>query len=309
MTKIEQPEKSSRASNKQNLYKVSISSIKQELEDVSYLSDDLIITPLTVAKNITNNYPATIDGFAALITMRGAATISIDMKNYNVGPNMIVFFNPNSIIKTIYSSDDAFAYLIAFSKSFVNDIQIDLSTSIPIYMRFGKEPILKVTSEDVAEIRQLFQLIKTMLESDKQRFRQEIIRTLFTTIFYIITDINQRDKKSDAARTKGRAEVLFDSFLDLLHKHNKQERNVVFYSNKLNITPKYLSTVVKDISGKTAARWIDESVILEAKTLLKFSGKSIQEIAYHLNFNTQSFFGKYFKQHTGYSPSRYKHKE
>ena len=71
---------------------------------------------------------------------------------------------------------------------------------------------------------------------------------------------------------------------------------------------KYLSSVVKEVSGKTAARWIDESVILEAKALLKYSGMSIQEIAYHLNFSTQSFFGKYFKQHTGTSPSRYKRK-
>ena len=81
-----------------------------------------------------------------------------------------------------------------------------------------------------------------------------------------------------------------------------------FYARQLNITPKYLSSVVKEVSGKTAARWIDESVILEAKTLLKYSGMSIQEIAYSLNFSTQSFFGKYFKQHTGTSPSRYKRK-
>ena len=88
----------------------------------------------------------------------------------------------------------------------------------------------------------------------------------------------------------------------------QQERNVRFYARRLNITPKYLSTVSKDVSGKTAARWIDEAVILEAKSLLRYSGMSIQEIAYHLNFSTQSFFGKYFKQHTGYSPSRFKRK-
>lgn len=306
MTKAEQKEKLRADLKRRALQKISISSIKEELEDVSYLSDDLIITPLTVKKNVTNIYPTSIDGFAAVITMCGSATISIDMKSYDVGPNMIVFFSPNSIIKTINSSEDAFAYLVAFSKSFVNDIQIDLSTSIPIYMRFGKKPILEVTNSDVAEIRQLFQLIRTMLDSDKKQYRQEIIRTLFTTIFYIITEINQRNKSSSTAQNRGRSEVLFDSFLELLQQYNKQERNVVFYSNKLNITPKYLSTVVKDVSGKTAAKWIDESVILEAKSLLKFSGKSIQEIAYQLNFNTQSFFGKYFKQHTGYSPSRYK---
>ncbi len=72
--------------------------------------------------------------------------------------------------------------------------------------------------------------------------------------------------------------------MSLLQQYNKRERNVSF-AKQLNITPKYLSSVVKEVSGKTAARWIDESVILEAKALLKYSGMSIQEIAYHLNFS------------------------
>ena len=221
-----------------------------------------------------------------------------------VKPNTIVFFNPDSIIRTVKCSSNAAAYLLAFSKSFVNEIQIDLSTSLPVYMRFGKAPVLPVTQQDVDEIRQLFQLIKTMLLSDKERYRHEIIRTLFTTAFYIITEINLREQPGEMKQ--GRCEVLFDEFMSLLQQYSKRERNVSFYAKQLNITPKYLSSVVKEVSGKTAARWIDESVILEAKALLKYSGMSIQEIAYHLNFSTQSFFGKYFKQHTGTSPSRYK---
>lgn len=290
----------------ENLKKVSISRIKKELQDVFYLSDDLVISALNTQSNTTSNYPAAIDGFSAIIMMSGEAVISIDMQEYSIRPNTLVFFNPDSIIRTIRSSSDATAYFMAFSKSFVNEIQIDLSTSLPVYMRFGKEPVLEVTPTDVEEIRQLFQLIKTMLRSEKERYRHEIIRTLFTTAFYLITDINQRAEPG--IRKQGRCEVLFDEFMSLLQQHNKHERNVSFYAHLLNITPKYLSSVVKEVSGKTAARWIDESVILEAKALLKYSGMSIQEIAYHLNFSTQSFFGKYFKQHTGTSPSRYKRK-
>ena len=236
--------------------------------------------------------------------MAGEATVSIDMQNYHVRPNMIVFFSPDSIIRTVKCSSNAAAYLLAFSKSFVNEIQIDLSTSLPVYMRFGKAPLLEVQQQDVDEIRQLFQLIKTMLRSDKERYRHEIIRTLFTTAFYLITEINLREQPGE--QRQGRCEVLFNEFMSLLQQHNKRERNVSFYAKQMNITPKYLSSVVKEVSGKTAARWIDESVILEAKALLKYSGMSIQEISYHLNFSTQSFFGKYFKQHTGTSPSRYK---
>ena len=293
-------------SGRESLHKVSISRIKKEMSDVFYLSDDLVIATLSAQNNTTSDYPATIDGFSAIIMMAGEATVSIDMKTYQVRPNTIVFFNPNSIIRTIKCSSNAAAYFLAFSKSFVNEIQIDLSTSLPVYMRFGKAPLLPVTPQDVEEIRQLFQMIKTMLRSDKERYRHEIIRTLFTTAFYIITEINQRER-TDTVK-QGRCEVLFNEFMSLLQRYNKRERNVSFYAKQLNITPKYLSSVVKEVSGKTAARWIDESVILEAKTLLKYSGMSIQEIAYHLNFSTQSFFGKYFKQHTGTSPSRYKRK-
>lgn len=298
--------KAIRESGRENLRKVSISRIKKEMNDVFYLSDDLVITTLSAQNNTTAEYPASIDGFSAIIMMTGEATVSIDMQNYSVKPNTIVFFNPDSIIRTVKCSANAAAYFLAFSKSFVNEIQIDLSTSLPVYMRFGKAPVLEVAPQDVDEIRQLFQLIKTMLRSDKERYRHEIIRTLFTTAFYIITEINQREQPGGIKQ--GRCEVLFDEFMSLLQQYNKRERNVSFYAKQLNITPKYLSSVVKEVSGKTAARWIDESVILEAKALLKYSGMSIQEIAYHLNFSTQSFFGKYFKQHTGTSPSRYKRK-
>ena len=285
--------------------KISISRIKQEMKEVYYLSDDLVILALD-PNSPSLGRPVSLDGFAAIVMMSGEATLSINLNGYLVRPNDVVVFTPEVAINVVGYTEQATAYMIAFSKSFVNEIQIDLATSLPVYMRFGKDPVLHATSADVGEIRQVFQLIKTMLRSDKERYRHEIIRTLFTTAFYIITDLNQRERPAN--RPKGRGELIFEEFTSLLQRYNKRERNVGFYARQLNITPKYLSSVVKEVSGRTAARWIDESVILEAKTLLKYSGMSIQEIAYSLNFSTQSFFGKYFKQHTGTSPSRYKRK-
>ncbi len=291
--------------NKRSLKRVSLDRIKLEMDGVSYLSNDLVITHLTPQTNHTTARPVSINGFAAIIVMSGEAKLSIDMNEYEIKPCDIVFFNPESIIHTIECTPDAAAYLLSSSKRFMNEVQIDLSTSLSIYMRFGRNPVLHTSKQDVEEIRQLFQLIKTMLGSDKERYKNEIIRTLFTTIFYIISDLNQRTDHTDDVK-RGRAEVIFDEFLLLLNKHNRQERNVQFYAEKLSISTKYLSAVVKEVSGKTAARWIDESVIVEAKSMLLYSGLSIQEIAADLNFSTQSFFGKYFKQHTGVSPSRFK---
>ena len=80
-----------------------------------------------------------------------------------------------------------------------------------------------------------------------------------------------------------------------------------WYSNEMCLTPKHLSEVVKNVSGRTAGQWITTFVLVETKTLLKNSTLSIKEIAQEMNFPNQSFLGKYFKNVTGMSPSDYRH--
>jgi AraC-like DNA-binding protein len=75
------------------------------------------------------------------------------------------------------------------------------------------------------------------------------------------------------------------------------------------LLPKRIIRNQRRISGKSVSEWIDNYVILEAKTLLKYSNMSVQEIAYYLNFPNQSFFGSYFKRNAGMSPSQYKAKK
>lgn len=286
-----------------NFNKLSVSQIRNNVNDPFYFSDDLVIAyinPRTVPLTATQ-----IDGFVALIMMQGTARVTLGTESYDLKPNMMMYIHNDTVLRRVECSKDAGAYVVAFSQKFIADVPVDISTSLPVYLRFGKSPCIDLTDTDVAEIRQLFGLIKTMLRSDKEQHKSNIIQTLFTTVFYILSDINQR---REVHTKQGRCEVIFEQFTQLLQQHHKRERNVGFYAEQMNITPKYLSSVIKEISGKTAARWIDEYVILEAKTLLKYSGMSIQEIANALNFSTQSFFGKYFKQHTGYSPSRFKRK-
>lgn len=209
--------KSKKAANPTGLRRVSLQRIKRELEHVSYLSDDLVITKLTPEDKESLSQSLTINGFAAFVITKGTATISIDLVHHEVNACDIVFINPESIIQTIDCSSDAEAYFISASKSFMSSIQIDLSTSLAIFMRFERDPILHISQQDVDEIRQLFQLIKTMIKSDKEQHKAEIIRTLFTTMFYILTDLNQRGQRVETLK-KGRGEVIFDEFMLLLDR-------------------------------------------------------------------------------------------
>jgi AraC-like DNA-binding protein len=99
-----------------------------------------------------------------------------------------------------------------------------------------------------------------------------------------------------------RAEELFDKFIELLSEHFMHERSVKFYASELCISPKYLTTVIKQTSGKTATVWINNKVVNEIIRRLLYSQSSIKEIAYDLNFTNVSFFGKFFKARSGMSP-------
>lgn len=106
-----------------------------------------------------------------------------------------------------------------------------------------------------------------------------------------------------------RNKQLFNKFMALVKLYHTYARGVKFYAGKLCLTPNYLSGAIKEYTGKTAAEWVDEYVILEAKIMLKDSSLSIQEISYKLNFPSQSAFGKYFRQQVGVSPKQYRNKE
>ncbi|MDE6371203.1 MAG: helix-turn-helix domain-containing protein, partial [Duncaniella sp.] len=105
---------------------------------------------------------------------------------------------------------------------------------------------------------------------------------------------------------QSRREELLTRFIELLETNFSSQRTVKFYADRLCVTPKHLSAVVKESSGKTASDWIDQRVILEAKQLLRSTGMNVQEISAALNFANQSFFGKYFKHLTGMSPRDYR---
>lgn len=136
--------------------------------------------------------------------------------------------------------------------------------------------------------------------------RKEIAQSLLLALFHEVYGMFKNHMPIETK--KSRQEELFSTFIQTLASNYRQERSVSFYAGKLYVTPKYLSLLVKNVSNRTAGEWIDDYVILEAKALLSSSRMSIQEIADRLNFANQSFFGKYFKQHVGLSPTEYRKK-
>ena len=150
-----------------------------------------------------------------------------------------------------------------------------------------------------------FNLIQRKVKDSSHRFRKELVTVLLKSMLYDIgNEIYQLQLSTNNKQT--RAEKIFYDFIQLLQEHFRYERRVNWYAGQLNITPKYLSESVKQVSKRPPNDWIDRYVIMEIRVLLKNSTMSIKEIAQELHFPNQSFLGKYFKEHVGMSPLKYR---
>lgn len=113
-------------------------------------------------------------------------------------------------------------------------------------------------------------------------------------------------KVGTAYRLDNRRDDVLKSFMELLYKHYKEEHEVSFYADALNLTSRYFSSIIKERSGQTPSVWIATALLVDAKQKLQTSPLSVREISEVLNFPNQSYFGKWFKVHTGVSPLEYK---
>ena len=169
-------------------------------------------------------------------------------------------------------------------------------------------PCIVIPEERVKPFIGLSLVMKDLYEDRDNSFRIQLFKNFiqnFILDFYDKTQHLFLQKKTEGIN---RQEEIFKRFIQLIHKHCTTQREVSFYAAELFITPRYLSTIVQNVSGTTAKSIIDRHVILEIKALLQSTSLSIQEISNRLSFPDQSFFGRYFKKHTGKSPLQYRNR-
>ena len=257
-------------------------------------------------------YPVRFDGYIIFFLRKGHFTIDLNLNTYEVKPHSLLMNVPGNIIKlSSYAEDhigDAELYFVLASREFMSGIRFDFNKLFQESLSLWKNPCITLNEEDLALAEEYFTLARDVLQS-KQLNKKEILGSLITSFTYVTMDVWTRElNEARKAQTPSSARMnqLFERFLALVTEHHNTERGMAFYADKLCLTPKYLSKLVKEASGRSGPAWIDSFVILEAKNLLKYSDKTIKEIVYTLHFPNQSVFYKFFKAHTGMTPSEYR---
>ena len=253
-------------------------------------------------------FPCRIDAFIIGVGTEGETSVSFNLHEFKLKKDSIFIFTPKNVLQ-VNSQQYFKADVIAISPDFMRRINIDIKNMMPLFLKFVENPTLALTPEESRSMRGMIAQIERETRGPETHFSFDIVSGLIAATIYKIGDIMYHylaEHPEEQNNSHNRAEEYFKQFTHLLGEHFREERSVGFYARQLCITPKYLTTLIKRISGQSVSEWIDNYVILEAKTLLKYSTMSIQEIAYYLNFPNQSFFGSYFKRNTGMSPSQYK---
>lgn len=257
------------------------------------------------------NEPYKATGYLAFFCISGEFSVEINLTTVNVKKNSLLIVVPGNIcrVSPTENTKDVEILLMASSKDFLSSIRLDFMKLFNDSMNILETPAITIDEEQMGILWRYFTLADSLIKSEITD-KREAVRYIISSVFIYLGEIWTRTikdaERNNLSKQSLRSKVIFDNFIRLVTEYHNCERNMAFYADHLCLTPKYLSKLVKTVSGRSAPDWIDSFVILEAKNMLKYSDKPIKEIVYSLNFPNQSVFYKFFKAHTGMTPSEYR---
>ena len=245
--------------------------------------------------------------FAILIIIKGSMFVKHNLREYLVKENSLFFIMPSTIYEFSEISTDFAMVGSVFSVDYMSQTGIILNTSSVVEVMTGAyQPYYAINIEERDLLLNLQEILKKALaEETTVTFLPELKKHSFLSLFYHAASIYARYNVSHKVKLNRREELTI-GFLRLLAKHYKEERSVKYYADRLFVTPKHLTQMLKEGTGRTTGSFIDRAVIVGAKVLLRDPTLNIAQVAQELNFADQFTFAKYFKKHTGITPSQFR---
>lgn len=259
------------------------------------IEQEVIFKISRMKERIKPTQPHRHDNYYEFIYLReGTGYHFIDFEKYEVVPDSLFFMYPGQVHHWEFTEIPK-GYVIICRREFLTDpttgvIDLDnaeISNFIPLA---GNEK----------EIRELFEKIELEYQAELEG-REQITKMYIKLLLLKIKRLNCKPFPAPDSH-----QLLVNNFKQLLDANFSSKRFVKGYANLLHVSPKHLNKTCKRLTGSTASKIIQSRVILEAKRMLLYTEKSIAEIAFQLNFNDPSHFGKFYKKLTGTTPQNYR---
>lgn len=273
----------------------------------------LYINPLAEARerflfrkinyNSNADRPLKISGGVIMLCTSGTAVLRADTSSYDICSGCEAVLFDKTIAVENCSSDFSLSF---FLFSWEIKEQATRKFSSEFWGHLISNPVYRHPEGCLENTLCYFRLIEDIQADVRNKYRNVIAANLLRSMMLNIYDKILKDISSPEDGEHTRKEELLRRFMNLLCEHGRKHRDVVFYADRLCITPRYLSQITNEVLGESPKQTIDGFAIQEIKMLLTFSEMSLQQIADGMCFPDQSYFGRYFRHRTGMSPSEYR---
>ena len=246
-----------------------------------------------------------------VICTEGMAQFDYDGQQIRLHKSDLFLYMAHSVVTNFMSSPDFNCRQIWFTRSELWSINKYGVVSLADLAYLKQHPTVHLTADDVKLLDDYFQLLCRRMRDSSPMLYTDIVRSLVSTMMLEMLCIMRRDKKQDAKEDKNpgvHKRLLADKFLQLVEQSDGRIRKVDDFARQLNVTPKYLSTILKETIKRRPSMMIEHFTMGAIERRLRFTDMTMQEIADDLQFPNASFFGKYFKEHAGMTPLEYRKK-
>ena len=257
---------------------------------------------------------STIDKCGFFFCQKGEVEVALNDKSYLISKGSVCIYMTGSLLRIQRISKDIKGIMLEVDLNYIIPIVNKIVNSENLlYLR--ENPCFSITEYQYNYLEQLIKALQQRMDIkahdiplQRQHLISELIKSWGQTLCYELLNVYFTNQPLKPL-SQDKKDKIFQNFVITLFRYYQQERDVTFYASKQYLSSRYFSAVIKEKSGSTALQWLVQMVITEAKQLLENSDLTIKEIATKLNFPTQSFFGKYFKQYVGVSPKEYRNKQ
>ena len=254
----------------------------------------------------TNALPGTIAAYGYTIVLQGWITMLYNGREVHYTKDDLIIYTPGMVVSVIAISDDYRGICLVADKDFAFESPTMRNAIRAAYLPVVelREPRLTLAEEDKLHLMELMGIIRRYLLSADHPFRSECLRTTYGLFLLELNAIQERTICN--RRFPKRIEELFFDFLRLVPIHFAEHHNVAFYASGLCITPRYLSQIVRDISGRTVVDYINQMLLMEASYLLQQTSVPVVQIADRLHFSEAASFTRFFTRMKGMTPREFR---
>ena len=295
----------------ENLPLIGLERFKQHPEHITYMDDNIAVVDSLNEMMETNENAIKLDCFMLVFCVKGSITTHINGEKHTLQKDHCAILPPNSILRRITRSEQYTLKIAVASQSFLSDILCMNKTTWDIIHYLYHNPVHSVKPQMSYKMYLYKELMMTLVQEEPHVYSRQTRRFHLSGLFCeMMAELHKLIPNEERLEVNhNRSVFIARDFMEMVNADDGSHRSVAYYADRLCYSAKYLSTTIKQVTGKAPLQIINEHAIKEIKYKLKHSNMSMKEMADYFNFANPSFFGKFVKQHIGMPPLQYRNSD